>query len=426
MNVTLRFEDLFTLQQSLRWEFKNSPIEVTVESLKKLILDSFNLAAANLNLQETQPFSECDIEIKLLMRGLSNNTTLAYFDMSNLETESSRFSFKLYADVLFPVLKSGDLQPLKSIWVHEIMHLIDYGELLKNLRLYKEKMSEVSSSNFTFSYKEIRKDKHIILLQLIMQFRTEGIATLVEYVMGGTIDYLSPPGNAIKQFNQIISPLISLIYSVDFDSRQLSAYMEEINPYAYQIGAGVVLLGLRKKHPDIKGFEEIEKCMENGVPCIFSSDEPLIQLTRSFDSFDFIKYSFDQEWLYQNINELTSSYSNNLDIYNGFFVLLNRIQKNKDHKGFVVLLRNLLSTPFSLSEIQEKHSEKNSNALIPLEIKNNTAILLKHLQNNPKDEVSLWALTYVFSNRDLLDDSIEYFGYIDDLEVLNTAFQLIQ
>jgi hypothetical protein len=180
MNVTLCFEDLFTLQQSLRWEFKNSPIEVTVESLKKLILDSFNLAAANLNLQETQPFSECDIEIKLLMRGLSNNTTLAYFDMSNFETESSGFSFKLYADVLFPILKSCDLQPLKSIWVHEIMHLIDYGELLKNLRLYKEKMSEVSSSNFTFSYKEIRKDKHIILRQLIMQFRTEGIATLGE------------------------------------------------------------------------------------------------------------------------------------------------------------------------------------------------------------------------------------------------------
>ena len=131
-------------------------------------------------------------------------------------------------------------------------------------------------------------------------------------------------------------------------------------------------------------------------------------------------------FIYQNINELTSSYSNNLDIYNGFFVLLNRIQKNKDHKGFVVSLRNLLSTPFSLNEIQEKHSEKNSNALIPLEIKNKTSILLKHLQNNPKDEVSLWALTYVFSYRDLLDDSIEYFGYIDDLEVLNTAFQLIQ
>jgi len=424
MNVSLRFEDLFALQQSIQWEFKNSPIEVTVESIKRIILDSFNNAAATLKLQETQPFSESHIEIKILMRGLENNPTLAYFDMSNLESESSRFSFKLYADVLFPFLKSGDLQPLKSIWIHEIMHLTDYSELLKNLRLYKEKLREVSSSNFTFSYNEIRKDKHIILLQLIMQFRAEGIATLGEYAMGGAMDYLSPPRIAIKQFNQIISPLVSLIYSSDFDSRQLSAYMEEINPYAYQIGAGVVLQGLRRKYAEIKGFEEIEKCMENNTPCILSTGESLIQLIHSFDSFDFIKYSFDQEWLYHNVIDLTSSYSNNLEIYEGFFVILNKIKRTKDRRRFVVLLRNLLSTPFSLRDLREKHSEMNSNKLIPNEIKNNSTMLIKQLEHNPTDEVSLWAMTYVFSNRDLIDDSIEYFGYIDDFEVLSTALLL--
>jgi hypothetical protein len=423
MNVSLRFEDLFALQQILRWEFKNSLNEVTVESLKELILDSFNKAAAELKLSETPAFSDCRIEIKLLMRG-TDNQALAYFDMSNLETDSSRFLFKMYADVLFPILKSGDLQPLKSIWIHEIMHLIDYGELLKNLRIFKSRMNEVSSSNFTFSYNEIRKDKHIIFLQLIMQFRAEGIATLGEYVMGGSIDYLAPPAKAAKQFEQIVSPLISLILSADLDSRRLSAYMEEISPYAYQIGAGVVLQGLIKKYPEIKEFVEIGKGLEKSLPCSISNENSLVQLVRSFDSFDFIKYSFEQDKLYHNVRVLTASYSDNLNIYEGFFVILNKIKRTRDRNRFIVLLRNLLSTAFSLEKLQEKHDQMLSNKLIPGEIIRNTALLLKELRKNPNDEVSSLALTYVFSNRDLIDDSIEYFGYIDDLEIINTALLL--
>jgi len=425
MKVSLRFEDLFALQQNLKWEFKDITTVVTVDSLKKTIHDSFNEAANTLGLDETPPFPECEVEIRLLMRGLTENKVLAYFDMSNLITQSIRFSFKLYADVLFPLLKSGDLQPLKSIWLHEIMHMIDYSELLKNLKIYREKMNDVPSQNFSLSFNEIRKDKHIILLQILMQFRAEGIATLVEYIMGGSNDLLDPPHLAKEQFDQIVTKAVSLIYSVDFDSRQLAGFIKEITPFSYQIGAGLVLYGLMNKYPEISGFAEIEQCLVKRASCHQESDKQLIRYISSFDSFDFLKYSFEQESLYEKVWELTSNYAENLNLRRGFFTLLSRIRKFRDRGGFLALLRTFFTVPLSFQQIEEMHNKIEVDYVIPLEIRENSNSIYEHLKQNPSDDFSSWVLTYVYSNRDLLDDSIDYFGFIDDMEVLETAITLI-
>jgi hypothetical protein len=425
MDVTLKFEDRFTLEQTLQWEFRNTGIELNVNDLKRLILDSFNQATETLHLQEIIPFSDCTIEIKLLMRGIQNNPVLAYFDMYYLKDDSTEFSFKLYADVLFPLIKSGDLKPLKTIWIHEIMHLMDYRELLKNLKIYKEKMEAIYYDSFHRFNQQIRKDKHIILLNLMMLYRAEGIATLAEYVMGGNKPNLLPPQAATEEFNGIISTAISLIYSVDFNSNQLATFLERVNPLAYQIGAGTVLTGLMKKHPEASDFTEIEKCLLNNEPCNFELNETLIQDIRRYDSFNFIEYSFDQEWLILKVRDLTTAYTDNLDIFEGFFDFLNRICRNNDTSGFVALLSNLLPEPMSFQQIEAACNKKNSDQVIPVEIRENMNTLYQHLVSDTTNEVCIWALTYTCADHDLLDDSIEYFGYIDDMEVLKTALQLV-
>jgi hypothetical protein len=425
MDVFLRFDDLYTLQQNLQWEFRNAEREISINDLKKIILDSFSQAADTLHLRDILPFPDCSIMIGLLVRGRQKNPMLAYFDLNNLTDQSREFSFKIYADVLFPLLRSGDMRLLNSIWIHEIMHLIDYRELLKNLKIYKEKIQVVSSDSSSSSYQHIRNDKHIILLSLMMHFRAEGIATLTEFVMGGYMPDLLPPHLAKEKFYEIISAAISLIYTSDFDSRHLAEFLAVVSPYAYQIGAGNVLNGLMKKHPEFIRFSEIENCLVNMCSCDYAHDDQLIQKIRMFDSFNFIEYSLDQGWLCDNVRELTASYTNSLNFYGGFFKFLNRIRKNNDPEGFISLLSYILVTPLTLSQMEEEYSQKCSDPNVPAEIIESLNRIFQHLRQNPGNDVCRWALTYTFINQDLLDDTIEYFGYMDDMEVLKTALQFI-
>ena len=134
-----------------------------------------------------------------------------------------------------------------------------------------------------------------------MQFRDEGLATLVEYVMGGSRSNLWPSHLAKARFDEIISNVIELISSVGFDSGKLAKFIEEIYYEPYQIGAGIVLHGLMKKHPDFETFSEIDTCLENEIPCSREIDERLFSYIRMFDSFNFIEYCYDQELLYLQV-----------------------------------------------------------------------------------------------------------------------------
>ena len=327
---------------------------------------------------------------------------------------------------MFPLLKSGDLQPLKSIWVHEIMHILDYRELLINLKLFREKKNELYTSNYSFSQNKTRNDTHIILIDLLMHFRAEGIATLVEYALGDSKSLLVPSTIAIEKFTEIIEYSFSLINAADYNASSLADFLVQVKPLAYQIGAGVVLQGLMKKHPDFVVFREIDQCLENHKPCRLTTNEPFISDIRQFDSFNFIEYCFDPEWLYERMNVLTSNYADNLHLYSGFFGLLNRIRTTNDHDGFVALLGQLIDASLTMKQMEKMYENASTDDTIPREVKDNMAILYQYLRQNPTDKICLMALTYLFACNDLLDDTIEYFGYIDDLEVLITARHLIE
>lgn len=48
------------------------------------------------------------------------------------------------------------------------------------------------------------------------------------------------------------------------------------------------------------------------------------------------------------------------------------------------------------------------------------------LAENQKNEIAIWALTYLFDDEELIYDNIPFFGYQDDWIVLNAAIRLIK
>ena len=395
MNAKLVFEDLFTLQQNLKWEFRNNETEIDVARLRRIILDTFYEAGKFLKLNENHYFDDCSIEIRLLMRGLPENRTLAYFDLLHLTAESKTFSFKLYADILFPLLISDNFNYLKTIWIHEIMHMIDYRELLQNLKIYKDKLQSTFSTNPSYSLNKVRQDKHIILLQLIMKYRAEGIATLVEYISGGRIHHLAARETAISQFNSIVTGALTLIKSIDYKSSIYSEFYERLDHSYYQIGAGVVLHGLLKKHQGNAELEKAGECLLNNSSTEQLSKDIVIDYIRSFDSLDFIKYCFDQDWLYEKLSELTFAYAESLNVQKGFFQILDRIKINMDRSGFVALMQNLIEVPLPIELMEEALNEQVNNKPCPHELHELANVLYSNLMKNHSDEVSFWALSCI-------------------------------
>jgi hypothetical protein len=424
MKVTVQIEDKFALEQELYWEFKNTNLSININYLTKIILDSFNEASEFFRLKTTTPFDSSEIEIKVLLRSPEKNNILAYFDLSGLNSNSKKFCFKLYADVLFPLIKDGNIDPLKSIWVHEIMHLVDYHELERNLKLFSK--TDYTSPRLYFNAAQgDRKDRHLIFLQLIVKFRQEGVAMLLQYIYGGiTIPYNA--SEAIGLFYKISEQAYQFSISPDLQSRQISSFFEDtVSPLSYQTGAGIVLSGLIKKYPENTELKEVEKCLSSGDQCTLTASNDLILKIKDFRTFDFLVFCLDPESVYSEIITLTSDYADNLHIYSGFFASLNRITNLMDRNGFIWIMRNIMGCPMSLEEIEDSHQKQMISQTMPEELLSKSESLINYYLKNKNDEVSHWALTYLYDQADLLDDNIEYFGYIDDLPVINSAIKLI-
>jgi uncharacterized membrane protein YkvA (DUF1232 family) len=121
---------------------------------------------------------------------------------------------------------------------------------------------------------------------------------------------------------------------------------------------------------------------------------------------------------------LSIDYAENLNIYNGFYSTLKRINSLKDSKGFVWMMQKIMGSTMAMEEIKECHSRQMTAGAMPIELINKAERLYRCLQKDANNEVARWSLTYLYDQVDLLNDTLDYFGYLDDLEVVNTAIRI--
>ncbi len=400
--------------------------QMSFNEFRKLITDSFQNAAMHFRQLETSELMHSEIEINLLMRSpATDKSKLAYFDLYPLRHNHGIFSFKLYADVLLPLIKHNQLAQLNRIWIHEIMHMVDYIELLRNLKLSEEKIHRNEAFGNSFFFSEIRKDKHVVLFNLLMHFRAEGIATLTEYIFSGAKPSIADSFSAINQFDAIVERAVTIISKMETNLGELNLFLQNVYPHAYKIGAGVILYGLAEKHPEDEMIKMINKCILENRTCLDIADSDIIMKICDFGSFDFVRYCFNKDYLAAEIRFLTSTYSTNIGIYKSFFSLLNKVANNSDSHGFKTLMEKIIRKPMDLPVIEKEFVKLIKEPHVPDEIKLAADELLSELQRNNACEISHLALSYLFDTHDILDDSIDYFGYLDDMEVMNTALTLV-
>ena len=423
MKIDIKYEDTYSLNELIRWEFMNSHQNVTIEYITEFITERFNKAATYLGVHQNQEFSDSCIEIKIIMGSPSDDGSRAYFDIVNFKEGSKQFNFKLYAEVLLEIIRSENFSVIDTILIHELVHMIDYKEIIKAQHVIKNKYyQERSRDNSAFSVKRYR---HLFLLKIITHFRDEGIATLVEFIAGDIDKKLSSTDDALSEFHKIIETTITYIYPNNPDANQKYNYYRKTITRAYNIGAGVVLKCLIKKHSDIPDLNNLENSLNTSKPIKFKLDSCLVDVIKSLTVFDIIQFAFDKEWLYEKIFKITSDYAESLDQVTGFFIMLERIQQQKDRGYFITMMEFLLKNPMSLCMINQAYHDKCNFEGAPDEVINNVDKLYQYLQQNPANEVAIWALSYFYSKHDLISDNIDYFGFIDDHEVLKTALVIL-
>jgi hypothetical protein len=101
---------------------------------------------------------------------------------------------------------------------------------------------------------------------------------------------------------------------------------------------------------------------------------------------------------------------------------------NKDAALFIKNIKNSMGSKILYSEMIDMHDkflQKSFPEDIIDDIRKMTEVLIKHAQET-RNEVALWALTYLFDDQDLIHDDISYLGWQDDWVVLNSAIRILQ
>lgn len=417
MNLQIKYEDKFNLEITLDMEFRQHHRNYTIPDLERIIKAYFSKAIAFFHLEESPDFKDVTLRLDIHSRSQKSNR-LAYFDLRKLTKDSRIFSFKIYCDILINILKKENFNFLKIIFIHELAHLIDYKELLHNKAAFK-KIPHIPVVLPFFEEKKVNPAKHLRFLQLILKYRTEGIATLIEFLAKDPDSALLSKDQSTAYFNKICKQAFR--YSqikIAQNNSDFFSFVEQTNSMAYRVGAAIVLTGLINKYPQDKAFVEILNCLNNKEFYTGEIDYNILEKIFHFKTFDFIYYYFDHDSIYSSIFTLTKEYGNSLDYSSEWVSELEKYSEEKNISGMLYLLGELIGSPMDKEEINQHHAASNK---MPPEIKQLADILVQRFQQNPDDQLALWALTYLYDDEDMLDDNIDYFGYVDDLQILQAV-----
>jgi uncharacterized membrane protein YkvA (DUF1232 family) len=461
--IEIRFEQLHLMKTELEQlfaplliddkEIKSNPLMFVKASVKKEIQHVLSFLFSE-HLQNK--VSRIIVEIHYENSKASKNVA-AYFNiLKSQKSQNGECFFGIYFSVIkskiSQYLNSTEIQFIDQLWAHELIHLMDFGNLNtfhKQCQIEIENW-RVKSSNDELIFNQIynRDDtpKYLQILDLFSHFRNEGIAQLYPMLNGNAISFCNATfidsKNLFKeQLNQIIQQL-----SQPFLSRHeyfaLNDRVRNFRNLAYSIGHYMILSILtNSSNKKIKG-------LANLIINLFQRQQPIninpllireliyhaikIDLGEYLYRLSFYQntpehgfYSLDDLLLICNLFTM-NNFQNDYKI--GFLEQVYTTAKAKDIAGFVNVLCEIIGGAMSQEEVLSEFESFKNNAdrsfFLENEVfeKTNKVMMRYSLES---DRLSLVTLTYILDSEDLIDDKIKYFGYLDDLFVLDTYFMLI-
>ena len=456
--INISFEDIFSTRYELEKDAeKLAPnlidenagmISLFRKKLSQHLLHSYDYFDKCLNLKSLMQF-------EVLVHHSStpeNNKNLAYFDIRKTITRNdSKYYFGFYLKTLyyyshdFFTANEDISNRVYQLWIHELIHMFDY----LNLRNYYESINKLeilinqNADTYGYQYPATNATSYLNLIHLLIKLRNEGIAQLYEKLSRTEQKCVDNLHKAKTIFDQLFYSVINN-FSQYSNSRQNVIIQEKIKDFetiCYEIGhffvlfaianslcsscsdlANKALLSLEKKD-NLLSEKEIFQLIKESIHLDFGSY--LYNLTNPFTSLPFRLITIDK---LLDIVDITTRnlYENVFEIKHITNIIV--ATQNNNKALFINEMKDIVGCQMSEEEVNEEYfsllnnwKDAGENYFGEFFIK--LKLLFETWKNN-KNTLLLWALTYVLDPVDLINDKILYFGFLDDMLVMDSAMYL--
>ncbi len=397
------------------------------------------------------PKEEVFFHVNLELESSHGNHILGLFDAEHSSTNI--FYFRIYYETIKQLIDkkiyaSDEFYEYDDTILHEIIHAADYQSISKTDGVEainnKIKKNAVSDSYFNLNNQSTQNPFNWTVVHIIERFRNEGIAVLGEKLLGDNPEksMMTDIEEITNQFKNVLEFCIETSESIDLihsfsQKNELYQLLNKSSSQAYVYGHIILLLVLALQNEDEKeiilnaldyllGDVDKKPSHEN---CL-----KILKLAINTDVSDYINglllepfyhhpSSIIDKQLILNFCTHIQGESNNEAIQ-----ILNENSFTTVYEKFLELMKITVGYQMTIEELQD-YSTK-------FKIENNSDDIKKCIQSqvdylmplavNQKNEIAIWALTYLFDEEELIYDSIPFFGYQDDWLVLSAAIRLIK
>jgi len=375
---------------------------------------------------------------------INQSNVLACFDSE--KSTANILYFRIYYDSILQLatyLNQSDgaeiLKQFKSTLYHELMHAADLENLKEQLNRhdidFKEHENIVAGAFFDANQSLKQVNVQWALLNFFSKFRAEGIAILGEKLLNNNFgENVLVQKDVFKSFNDTLNRVLEICSGLqffnNFQSNHAIKELEELGLLAYVYADLLFIHALQKQEivdelrlknlsdlPSVNNRQEVIKLMKVFIETDLSE---FIQLLLSLPELN-----FREKFLHicaviqrEGDTKTIAAFSRQL-LWTGF---------NKDAALFIKIIKNSMGSKIPYSEMIDMHDkflQKSFPEDIIDDIRKMAEVLIKHAQET-RNEVALWALTYLFDDQDLIHDDISYLGWQDDWVVLNSAIRILQ
>lgn len=330
-----------------------------------------------------------------------------------------------------------DMDLFRATVFHEMFHAADLPVLAYEHKLIDAIVRQIDECRSTSCS---NGDEYMLkalanLLHMLDHYRAEGVALLGEHLVqkaafGSTSD-------SMNTFYFVFAVTLHLSNDLAMGTNASSKNIDELVDETAYISAPIVLLKVLGGRGDIpkKVCQKVETGLNTGNFELDEAEETaVLKAAMSLSAPMYIQglLSLDDDLaLVRPVLKLCGQMQNkyNPNHANNFIQMM---RSEESIKTFTDSIRSILGRLLKEDDLDSKYKQFQQGNVPPQaypELKEKLAELyltMKSSSDKQKRELSQWALTYFFVNKDLIHDDLPGLGLVDDLIVIDGALRIIQ
>lgn len=348
--------------------------------------------------------------------------------VANLST-SSKHIFVIRETALYKILEGESIDGFESIVIHELIHSADSPKLSESRKMLKAILRDIEieeCSDFSFNTKISNGWALYKVLCMLDHYRAEGVAILGEYLLAGT--ELPMTFASIWLFRLALSETISTEIQYLGKRRDPDQPIDElVSHLAYDISPCLVLMIVGRQGNLAKKFmsgeyeptqsekqsllrDALSLSLTEYIEGLLLLDEKIVPVKELLALCGMVQQDFNQG----NINQ--------------FAELYHATVKNETFSKAIGEIMGSLMSDVELKDEYVKFSANTPEPFKTEKMKDKVESLFWTIENSndfEKKNIARWALTYLFDDQDAIHDDIRGLGYVDDIYVIDVAFDVI-